>query len=59
LKPFVEIAPAHRRRIARDPGGDALDAIIAAVGAVLVWRTMDHDAVARCSRTRREGYLYA
>src|ERR671936_97626 len=30
LKPFVEIAPAHRRRIARDPGGDALDAVIAA-----------------------------
>jgi Protein of unknown function (DUF429) len=59
LRPFVEIAPTHRRRIARDPGGDALDAVIAAVGATLVWRTIDHGTVARCSRTRREGYLYA
>ena len=59
LAPHVEISPAHRRVIARDPGGDALDAVIAAVGASLTWRALDHGAVARDARVRREGYLYA
>jgi hypothetical protein len=59
LAPYVEISPAHRRVIARDPGGDALDAVIAAVGVALAWRALDHAAVARDRRIRREGYLYA
>jgi hypothetical protein len=42
----------------RDPGGDALDAVVAAVGAFAAWRSVDHAAVARCGRTRREGFLY-
>ena len=58
LEPHIEIAPEHRPRIARDPGGDALDAVVAAVGAYAAWRSVDHAAVARCGRTRREGYLY-
>jgi hypothetical protein len=58
LAPHVEIADRHRRVIARDPGGDALDAVIAAVGARASWQTTDHAAVARDARYRREGFLY-
>jgi hypothetical protein len=42
----------------RDPGGDALDAIVAAVGAHAAWRDRDHGAIARDERARREGVLY-
>ncbi|MFN2564815.1 MAG: DUF429 domain-containing protein [Gemmatimonadaceae bacterium] len=58
LAPHVEIDLRHRRRIARDPGGDALDAVIAAVGAASAWRQLDHGSIARSPRIRREGYLY-
>jgi len=53
LVPHVEIAMADRRRIARDHGGDALDAAIAAVGAALAWRQLDQRAIARSERIRR------
>jgi len=59
LAPHVEIGTAHRRVIARDAGGDALDAVIAAVGARTSWQATDHAAIARHARYRREGYLYA
>jgi hypothetical protein len=58
LRASVAIADADRRRIARDPGGDALDAVVAAVGAYAAWRSVDHAAVARCARSTREGFLY-
>ena len=58
LAAHVSFAEADRRRMVRDPGGDALDAVVAAVGAYGAWRSVDHDAVARCGRTRREGFLY-
>jgi hypothetical protein len=58
LEPHIEIAPEHRRRIARDPGGDALDAVIAAVGGSSSFAATDHAAVARDPRFRREGFLY-
>lgn len=58
LAPLVEIGPAHGRRIARDPGGDALDAVIAAVGAAGSWVATDHGAVARDPRFSREGFQY-
>ena len=58
LAPFVDVGDAHRRRIARDPGGDALDAVIAAVGAATSWEATDHGAVARHHRYRREGFQY-
>ena len=54
----VEVSERDRRRIMRDPGGDALDAVIAAVGARASWQRTDHAAVARDARYRREGYLY-
>ncbi len=59
LGPIVEVGASHRRAIMRDGGGDALDAVIAAVGADMGWRTADHAAIARHPRYRREGYLYA
>ena len=59
LAPHVEIGTGHRRVIARDPGGDALDAVIASVGARASWQATDHAAVARHHRYRREGFLYA
>ena len=58
LAPHVEVAESFRRRINRDPGGDALDAVIAAVGAAAGWEGADHRAVARHARYRREGFQY-
>ena len=58
LDAHVEVGEGFRRRIARDPGGDALDAVIAAVGSAWGWRTADHRAVARDERYRREGFQY-
>lgn len=58
LAPHIVIPPEHRRRIARDPGGDALDAVLCAAGVAARWHAIDHHAVARCPRTRREGFLY-
>jgi hypothetical protein len=55
----VEISDRDRRRIMRDPGGDALDAVLAGAGAVMRWEAVDHRAVARHARYRREGYVYA
>src|SRR5205085_2496564 len=46
----VEIGPAHRYVIMRNGGGDALDAVIAALGGWDAWRDADHAAVARHPR---------
>jgi hypothetical protein len=54
----VELDGSHRRLIMRDPGGDALDAVIAAAGAYQAWHSADHPAIARDPRHPREGYLY-
>lgn len=58
LAAHVALPEADRRRILRDPGGDALDAVLAAVGAWHAWRATDHAALARCRRAGREGHLY-
>jgi hypothetical protein len=54
----VEIPPPLLRTIMRNPGGDALDAVVAAVGAFLSFHSVDHAAIARHPRYRREGHLY-
>ena len=54
----VNIGDAHRRAIMRNGGGDALDSVIAAVGALEGWRDADHRAIRRHSRYPREGRLY-
>ena len=58
LSRHVAIEDRHRRMIMRDPGGDALDAVIAAAGAWQAWHAADHRAIARHPRYPREGYLY-
>jgi len=59
LAPLVQVDPQFRRLIMRDPGGDALDAVIAAAGAWQSFHATDHAAVARHHRYPREGRLYA
>ena len=54
----VAIDAGCRRVIMRNPGGDALDAVIAAVGAARAVPAADHRAVARHPRYRREGHMY-
>ncbi len=59
LARHVAIGAAHRRVIMRNGGGDALDAVIAAVGGWTCWNEADHGSVARHPRYSREGKLYA
>lgn len=58
LSRHVEIPPPLVSRLMRNPGGDALDAVIAAVGAWHCWRAADHRAIARHPRYPREGHIY-
>jgi hypothetical protein len=58
LAEFVHFPDRQRRVIMRNPGGDALDAVIAAVGAARAVAAADHRAIARHRRYRREGHLY-
>jgi hypothetical protein len=58
LSAEVAISPGHRCMIMRNSGGDALDAVIAALGASQAWRDADHHFIARHPRYRREGRLY-
>ncbi len=58
LEPHVEIGPSPRRAIMRNGGGDALDAVLAAVGGHQAWHLADHGAVARHPRYPHEGRLF-
>jgi hypothetical protein len=58
LAPLVRIDATDRRRIMRNGGGDALDAVLAALGAARAWRETNHPEVARHHRYPREGRLY-
>ncbi len=58
LSDHVAIPPRLRRVMMRNPGGDAIDAVLAAVGAHQSMATVDHDLIARHPRYRREGHLY-
>jgi hypothetical protein len=58
LAGVVEISDRHRRAMMRNPGGDAIDAVIAAVGAALAVPVADHRAITRHPRYRREGRLF-
>lgn len=59
LAPHVEIDQASQRVALAQPGGDALDAIIAAVGSWDAWRAADLKAIARHPRYLREGLVFA
>jgi hypothetical protein len=54
----VWMSEAHRRVMMRNAGGDALDSLIAAVGAARSWQESDHRQIARHRRYPREGRLY-
>jgi hypothetical protein len=58
LAACVQIAEPQRRIIMRNGGGDALDAVIAALGAAQAWKSADHRRIARQPRYRREGKLF-
>lgn len=59
IEAFAEISPGQRRTIMRNGGGDALDAVIAAVGTWQSMKSVDHDAIRRHARYPREGHVYA
>ncbi|HVG19039.1 MAG TPA: DUF429 domain-containing protein [Blastocatellia bacterium] len=54
----VSISDSQRRTIMRNGGGDALDAVITALGAVRSWGSCDHRQIYRHPRYPREGRLY-
>ncbi len=54
----VRLTDRDRRVMMRDPGGDALDAVLAALGAAQAFVSVDHSEIARHRRYRREGHLY-
>jgi hypothetical protein len=55
---LARVEDRHRRVMSRNSGGDAIDAVLAAVGGIQSWRLTDHRAVARHARYPREGFLY-
>lgn len=54
----VEVPEKIKRVIARNPGGDAMDAVIAGVGAWEAWGRFDERAVAGHGRYSREGMVF-
>lgn len=54
----VRVGARDRRIMMRDPGGDATDAVLAALGAAQAFATVDHTAIARHARFPREGHHY-
>jgi hypothetical protein len=54
----VRVTDRRRRVMMRDPGGDAIDAVLAALGAAQAFATVDHSAIARHRRYSREGHPY-
>jgi len=54
----VDFTAAHRRVMLANPGGDALDAVLAAVGVFQSITDDDHAAIAKHPRYRREGRVY-
>jgi hypothetical protein len=59
LRRHVAFDEGQRRVMMRNGGGDALDAVIAAVGGAQAWQAADHRAIARHRRYVREGRLFA
>lgn len=55
---YVEISPHRRRVMLRDSGGDALDAVLAGLGAWLGFARADHVSIAAHERHPQEGFVY-
>ena len=58
LAELVLISDAHWRIMMRNGGGDALDAVIAALGAARAWDASDHRLISKHHRYPLEGRLY-
>lgn len=58
LAEHVAFGDTHRRAMMRNGGGDAIDAVIAALGAARAWQSSDHRLIARHARYPCEGRLY-
>lgn len=58
LSQHILISDSQRRVIMRNGGGDALDSVIAALGAARSWLTSDHAHIAKHKRYPYEGRLY-
>ena len=54
----VTISDTHRLVMMRNGGGDALDALIAALGGIRAWETGDHRYISKHHRYPLEGHLY-
>lgn len=59
LQGAIQIDERFRRRIMRNPGGDALDAVIAAVGASAGWREWSAGRTPALPRYLLEGLIFA
>lgn len=59
LREAVEMTDTHVRTIQRNPGGDALDAVLAAAGVWEAWNASDWSAIAAHPRYSREGKVFA
>ena len=59
LRTLLDLTDAQYRAMMRDPGGDAIDAVLASLGALWSWRSLDHKRIAADPRRRREGFIYA
>jgi hypothetical protein len=55
---LVQVTPRDHRVMMRDAGGDAIDAVLAALGAAQAFASVDHSAISRHARYPREGHLY-
>jgi hypothetical protein len=58
LSRHVSMSESQRRTMMRNGGGDAIDAVLAAVGAEGAWRDADHASISRHPRYPREGKLF-
>jgi hypothetical protein len=54
----VVINDSFRRVMMRNPGGDAMDAVIAAVGSARAVPSANHHAISKHPRYRHEGHMY-
>jgi hypothetical protein len=58
LAPLIDIDETHRKTMLNNPGGDALDAAIAAVGTWDAYRRLDAKVIASHARYTLEGLVY-
>jgi len=58
IRTRVDMTEAQLRVLQRNPGGDAFDAVVAAVGVWDAWRRVDHPSIASDHRYPLEGHVF-